>query len=686
MSYSPIAFTAVNYKDYKFNWLKAYESGTTTPKSMATDPTLGTLIAKAQISVDGFIISASGALITPLIDDSYDLWLFPTEAAADANDTSSALRFANDATGVAALVDAAVAIGLLNVSAANISDLPVFIDNELISDLSQAYEFNTVTDMKAYTTEFPLGKKVSWQGYHAQSDGGNNWGIVKSGAHTDDGGSIFTLVGGRYVEANLKGKSISVKKFGAVGDVTVNDTLAVQNCIDYANSLGARIVVKFPSGNYLVDNITTYNYIVLEGASRETTRITASSLGDSHYLIQTSSYPTGNSSNLPLEIIKLDVFANGEKQNAIAFRAFGSTIASCYVRGSTDTDLLVTTQARDGTDLGFSMVNNIIKDNWLGRDLGTAVRNFWLKDNVNAATDMEFTNNYISSQTAGGGGLTVTNARFETLAGAFISGNHIYGAVTSAEFLRGGLGTRVSNNYYENNIVIDNLLLSDKAFNFGPANYILGDATVSFGNDGKNVVSKGNTYHGNLTHNFFAIKTLSSINDTFRTDDPFQFSSGSSTGTMRIINAYMSNTDEYITSTFTGTKVNWNRPNPNTYGDTNNYTFAGQESGGGVKVLNFIVPTVAGSQKGHSISFSLATRRFTVNENKILYGFSGLAFGQSATTGAFINTISEDVTSAEFTTAPSWSVSDNADGTMTISVTYEPATSDGYGGYSLTYS
>ena len=565
------------------------------------------------------------------------------------------------------------------------SDLVTDVQLAIVADPAQDYTFKTVALMQASTVALLVGKKIFWQGYHAESDGGSNWGVVKSGAHTDDGGSIFTLTGGRYVEANLKGKSISVKKFGAVGDVTANDTLAVQNCINYANSLGARIVVKFPSGNYLVDNITTYNYIVLEGASRETTRITASSLGDSHYLIQTSSYPTGNSSNLPLEIIKLDVFANGEKENAIAFRAFGSTVASCYVRGSTDTDLLVTTQARDGTNLGFSMVNNIIKDNWLGRDLGTAVRNFWLKDNVNAATDMEFTNNYISSQTAGGGGLTITNARFETLAGAFISGNHIYGAVTSAEFLRGGLGTRVSNNYYENNIIIDNVLLSDKAFNFGPANYVLGNATVNFGNDGKNVVSKGNTYHANLTHNFFAIKTLSSINDTFRTDDPFQFSSGSSTGTMRIINAYMSNTDEYITSTFTGTKVNWNRPNPNTYGDTNNYTFAGQESGGGVKVLNFIVPTVAGSQKGHSISFSLATRRFTVNENKILYGFSGLAFGQSATTGTFINTISEDVTSAEFTTAPSWSVSDNADGTMTISVTYEPVTSDGYGGYSLTY-
>ena len=106
MAYSPIAFTAANYRDYKFNWLKAYEPGTTTPKVMATDLTLGTLIAKAEINIDGFIISAGGALITPYIDNSYDLWLFPTEALADANDTNSALRLADNITGAASAGEA----------------------------------------------------------------------------------------------------------------------------------------------------------------------------------------------------------------------------------------------------------------------------------------------------------------------------------------------------------------------------------------------------------------------------------------------------------------------------------------------------------------------------------------------------------------------------------------------------
>ena len=108
MSYSPLAFTAPNYRDYKNNWIKPYEPGTPTPKSMATDSTLSTFIAKAEINVNGFIISAGGAIITPYIDGSYDLWMFPTEIDADNNDTSNAIRLADNITGVNGLAISAV--------------------------------------------------------------------------------------------------------------------------------------------------------------------------------------------------------------------------------------------------------------------------------------------------------------------------------------------------------------------------------------------------------------------------------------------------------------------------------------------------------------------------------------------------------------------------------------------------
>lgn len=99
MAYSPIAHVAVNYRDYANNWIKAYSVGTTTPKAMALESNGGTHVAKLEINVDGFIVSAGGALVIPYINDNYDLWLFPTEAEADANDTSNALRIADGSQG-----------------------------------------------------------------------------------------------------------------------------------------------------------------------------------------------------------------------------------------------------------------------------------------------------------------------------------------------------------------------------------------------------------------------------------------------------------------------------------------------------------------------------------------------------------------------------------------------------------
>ena len=107
-SFAPIALSALNYRDFKTYWLKAYEPGaTTTPKLMATDKTGGTTVAKFELNSDGFPETSGGALITPYINGPYDLWAFPTEAEADANDTANALRFAInvEATDTSAVID-----------------------------------------------------------------------------------------------------------------------------------------------------------------------------------------------------------------------------------------------------------------------------------------------------------------------------------------------------------------------------------------------------------------------------------------------------------------------------------------------------------------------------------------------------------------------------------------------------
>lgn len=110
MALSPVAFIAPNYRDFKNYWMKAYEQGTTTPISMALDSDGDVTVAKLELNADGFLESAGGALVIPYIDGFYDAWLFPTEALADANDTTNAEQVADNILGVNGLLGAKAAI------------------------------------------------------------------------------------------------------------------------------------------------------------------------------------------------------------------------------------------------------------------------------------------------------------------------------------------------------------------------------------------------------------------------------------------------------------------------------------------------------------------------------------------------------------------------------------------------
>ena len=66
---------------------------------MALESNGGTQVAKLQLNADGFLVSAGDALVIPYIDEAYDAWLFPTEAEADANITTNAIRVAGNITG-----------------------------------------------------------------------------------------------------------------------------------------------------------------------------------------------------------------------------------------------------------------------------------------------------------------------------------------------------------------------------------------------------------------------------------------------------------------------------------------------------------------------------------------------------------------------------------------------------------
>ena len=209
MAYAPIAFTAPNYRDNANEWIKAYEPGTTTPKVMALESNGGTQVAKLQLNADGFIVSAGAALVIPYMSGAYDLWLFPTEAEADANNTANAIRLADNILGV-------------------LSDDQ--IDTLLINDLSQAYEFATVAAYKAFTTEFPVGKVIHLLDRGAKftvitGTGSANEKDIISNSSTVQSASMTTI-----------NDVISAKAFGAVLDGVTDDTAT----LEYISTLGVR--------------------------------------------------------------------------------------------------------------------------------------------------------------------------------------------------------------------------------------------------------------------------------------------------------------------------------------------------------------------------------------------------------------------------------------------------------------
>ena len=98
MANAPVSFISQQYEDFENYWLKCYEQGTVNPITMFDDAAGTTAFAKLEVNIDGFFESTGGAIIIPHVNETYDAWLFPTEAEADANDTINATQIADNIT------------------------------------------------------------------------------------------------------------------------------------------------------------------------------------------------------------------------------------------------------------------------------------------------------------------------------------------------------------------------------------------------------------------------------------------------------------------------------------------------------------------------------------------------------------------------------------------------------------
>ena len=149
--------------------------------------------------------------------------------------------------------------------------------------------YNSINDLKNESDLTP-NNLVYLKGFHHPYDGGGGFFVF----NTEKGNSLDVYEGmivkpgetgsypnGRWVRVNHD--YISVKYLGArgAGDVSINDTQAIQKAIDYAHTiqpLGG--LVFFPKGTYYTDLITLKDKVSLKGVGATSVIMPYSNIGD----------------------------------------------------------------------------------------------------------------------------------------------------------------------------------------------------------------------------------------------------------------------------------------------------------------------------------------------------------------------------------------------------------------------
>jgi hypothetical protein len=371
------------------------------------------------------------------------------------------------------------------------------------------------------------------------------------------GDSTSVLATGTTVPRMLKdwtADGINVKGCGATGDGSTNDTALVQACVTVANAAGKALL--FPPGTYSVSNLTA-GTTPWFGVPRQSI-IKARNSGDAGYLVASSQWLAAGSvsASNPWKVDGLDFDANGFKTYGVVVRAFFTKFYNCQFKGSTDTDLLFSTDARDGTLLSSTMVNNEVRHSWIGVDGSTAQYGIRTIDTNGKATDYMIVGNYFS-------GASVVNLWAQLSSGWVVAENHFYGTGPSSVYLyKPNIGTIYANNYSEKEVRFGSPNTSATTpVTYGPGNFFSTHVWADFNNTGNLIVSTGNTYSttAELRHAYFdPSKVLVSQGDTFGNATPFKHyaSAGgaaqdASTGKFQVINAAIPGTAT-VTALFDG--------------------------------------------------------------------------------------------------------------------------------------
>lgn len=149
-------------------------------------------------------------------------------------------------------------------------------DNEILKK-QESYEiydvnFKTILDLKNRVNSSGrkidfnklVGSKVFWRGYHSESDGGSNWGIVNRGEHIEDGGIIFSISNDIYVRANMPKCHANIKKWGGK-DGGFDNSQIIKNCLQFLKHTGGKLSLGY--GTYETNGIdlSGFSNITIKG-------------------------------------------------------------------------------------------------------------------------------------------------------------------------------------------------------------------------------------------------------------------------------------------------------------------------------------------------------------------------------------------------------------------------------------
>ena len=174
------------------------------------------------------------------------------DIAQDAKDVADdAKAVADDAKDVADGI-AATAQEALD----TVNTLVVTVDDTLsgfADDLKEKATWCTSVSAMKSDTGLVSGMVVATKGYYVSNDGGSAVYTIraKTSADVEDGGSTIFLNNNNLVAELLKGNTISVKQFGAVGDGLTDDTTKFENAIKAAE--GKTLLI--PQATYTLTEI-----------------------------------------------------------------------------------------------------------------------------------------------------------------------------------------------------------------------------------------------------------------------------------------------------------------------------------------------------------------------------------------------------------------------------------------------